>query len=82
MFAGSPVSEETPSRQLGEYRHNPSGPLQAHRRDLAAQAPAVLSTLFADYYAAGEHRGVNVLACGWQSALLANPRSDIQCTAL
>jgi hypothetical protein len=63
-------------------RHNPSGPLQAHRRDLAVQSPAVLSTLFADYYAAGEHRGVNVLACEWQSALLANPRSDIQCTAL
>jgi hypothetical protein len=46
------------------------------------QSPAVLSTLFADYYAAGKRRGVNVLACGWQSALLANPRSDIQCTAL
>ena len=62
--------------------HNPRGPLQAHRRDLAAQSPAVLSTLFVENYAAGERLGVNVTVCGRQSALLANPRPDIQCTAL
>ena len=45
-------------------------------------SPGVLSTLFAENYAAGEHCGVNVFVCDWQSALLANPRSDIQCTVL
>jgi hypothetical protein len=42
----------------------------------------MLRTLFADYHAAGERRGANVLAYGWQSALLANPGPDTQYTAL
>ena len=40
------------------------------------QSSAVLRTLFAGYHAAGERRGANVLAYGWQSALLANPGPD------
>ena len=45
----------------------------------------LISTLFAEVYAYGERRGVNILGllvCGWQGALSANPRSGIRRRAL